>query len=61
MAWRKVCKGCDEEIDEYVTYHQEGNDKWVAYCYECDHKGPLTYVERGKAHWTQRVRLRVGI
>ena len=56
MVWRKVCKGCDEDIDEYVTYHQEGNDKWVAYCYECDRKDPFTYDERGKAHWTLRVR-----
>ena len=56
MVWRPTCKGCNKVIRSWVTYHQEGDDRWVAYCYECDDQDPFTYDEKGKAHWTLRVR-----
>ena len=60
--WVAKCKVCKNVISSgWVTFHQEhdeeeGSDPWVAYCYECDHMDPMWTDEKGKVHWTLRVR-----
>ena len=59
--WVAKCKGCKNVISSgWVTFHQgnaeEGYDPWTAYCYQCDHMDPMWTDEKGKVHWTLRVR-----
>ena len=60
--WGAKCKSCKNVISSgWVTFHQEhdeeeGYDPWVAYCYQCDHEDPMWTDEKGKVHWTLRVR-----
>ena len=60
--WVAKCKSCKNVISSgWVTFHQEHDeeeeyDPCTAYCYQCDREDPMWTDEKGKVHWTLRVR-----
>ena len=57
-----ACKECGDEIQGWITYHREGNNDFVAYCYACTNEDPANTTERKKKEkWTERVRCSAGL
>ncbi|MDA8583254.1 hypothetical protein N9L68_03450 [bacterium] len=55
--WEAKCKGCQNIINHWATFREEeGEDGWVAYCFKCDHEDLNMLDDKGREHWTLRVR-----
>ena len=50
------CRDCRKIINDWVTFRQDGDDRFVAYCFECDHEDPKEFDDKGREVWTLRVR-----
>ena len=51
------CNGCPkiigawwdgQRMNDWVTFNKEGEDRFVAYSFECDHKDPKAFDHRNR-------------